>query len=169
MTKRNSNDEWYTPLTIVEKAKLVLGTIDVDPASNEITQQYIKAKTFYTKEINGLDKPWNGTVWCNPPYSASLLKKFTAKFLGEYELGNMKEGIMLTNSGTDTKWNIPLQKGVQLYTNGRISFMLPDGTYKDKGSRGQCFTYLGPNPLKFIKVFTEDNFCWCPNLSLLEK
>lgn len=53
-----------------------------------------------------------------------------------------------------------------MYTNGRISFIQPDGTEKGKGSRGQCFTYLGTNIDKFIEVFTRDNFCWCPNLSL---
>lgn len=162
----NKNDEWYTPTYILDKVREVLGHIDLDPASNLIAQQRVMATHYYTKSTNGLSHPWNGKVWCNPPYSASLLKHFTAKFLGEYELGNLKEGIMLTNSGTDTQWNIPLRKGTQVYTEGRISFLQPDGTEKGKSSRGQCFTYLGPNPTKFIEVFTREGFCWCPNIHL---
>lgn len=162
----NSNDEWYTPDHILEKAREVLGTIDLDPASSLIAQSRVNAGSFLTKEQNGLLVPWQGKVWCNPPYSAALIKKFTAKFLEEYQKGNMVEGIMLTNSGTDTLWNKPLAQGVQAYTIGRISFLQPDGTQKATGSRGQCFTYFGPNPSKFIEVFTRDNFCWVPNLCL---
>lgn len=159
--------EWYTPHNIIDLAREVLGVINVDPASNEIAQEWIKADTFYTEDINGLDKPWNGKVWVNPPYSAALIKKFTNKFISEYENGNMIEGIMLTNSGTDTIWNKPLQKGLQAYTNGRISFLQPDLTEKGKGSRGSLFTYLGPNPKKFIEVFTREDFCWIPNQHLI--
>ena len=159
--------EWYTRPEIIDLAREVLGHINVDPASNLIAQEWIKADTFFTEDTNGLDKPWKGKVWVNPPYSSSLIKKFTKKFLDEYINGNMVEGIMLTNSGSDTLWNIPLQKGLQAYTNGRISFLQPDLTEKGKGSRGSLFTYLGPNPKKFIEVFTRDNFCWIPNLYLI--
>lgn len=160
------NNEWYTPGWIIDLAKEVLGRIDLDPASNNIANMTVLAHDFYTKETDGLKCPWNGQVWCNPPYSPALIKKFTAKFLEEYESGNMKEGIILTNSGTDTLWNIPLAKGVQAYTLGRISFLMPDGSEKGKGSRGSVFTYFGPNKDKFIEVFTRNNFCWIPNLCL---
>ena len=163
----NQNNEWYTPPYIIDLAREVLGHINVDPASNLIAQEWIKADTFFTEDTNGLDKPWKGKIWVNPPYSSSLIKKFTKKFLDEYINGNMVEGIMLTNQGTDTQFNIPLQKGLQAYTNGRISFLQPDLTEKGKGSRGSLFTYLGPNPKKFIEVFTRDNFCWIPNLYLI--
>lgn len=162
----NSNDEWYTPPEWLLLAKEVLGNIDLDPASNVIANALVEADKFYTEQENGLNFPWNGKVWCNPPYSAALIKKFTAKFLAEYEAGNMKEGIILTNSGTDTLWNQPLAKGVQAYTVGRISFVQPDGTRKATGSRGSLFTYFGPNPDKFIEVFTRNGKCWVPNLSL---
>lgn len=163
----NQNNEWYTPPYIIDLAREVLGHINVDPASNLIAQEWIKADTFFTEDTNGLDKPWKGKIWVNPPYSSSLIKKFTKKFLDEYINGTMVEGIMLTNQGTDTQFNIPLQKGLQAYTNGRISFLQPDLTEKGKGSRGSLFTYLGPNPKKFIEVFTRDNFCWIPNLYLI--
>ena len=163
----NSNDEWYTPPFIIEKVYEVLGFINLDPASNKIAQEWIKADLFYTKEDDGLTKDWKGKIWCNPPYSASLIKKFTNKFLEEYMNGNMVEGIMLTNSSTDSQWNLPLSKGLQAYTNGRISFLQPDLTEKGKGSRGSLFTYFGPNPKKFIEVFTKNDFCWVPNQHLI--
>jgi phage N-6-adenine-methyltransferase len=162
----NKQDEWYTPLDILDRAIEVLGVINVDPATSEIAQELVQADTWYTEKENGLNFPWEGTVWCNPPYSAVLIKKFTAKFAEEYELGNITEGIILTNSGTDTLWNQNLAPYVQAYTLGRISFMQPDGSTKSKGGRGQVFTYVGNNPKKFIEVFTKDNFCWIPNKRL---
>lgn len=164
----NKNDEWYTPQYIIDLARKVMGSIDLDPASSEIANRIVQADLYLTKEDNSLLHPWKGKVWCNPPYSAALIKKFTAKVLEEVENGNVDEIIVLTNSGTDTQWNKPLQKGTQVYTNGRISFLQPDGSEKGKGGRGQCFTYFGNNPRKFIEVFTQDNFCWCPNLELIK-
>lgn len=165
----NQNDEWYTPPSWISLVREVLGQIDLDPASNLIANNTVQALNYYTEKTNGLDKPWTGKVWCNPPYSAALIKKFTKKFYEEYQNGNMLEGIMLTNSGTDTLWNQNICNGTQVYTIGRISFLMPDGSEKATGSRGQCFTYVGPNPIKFIEVFTRDNKCWCPNKHLIIK
>jgi phage N-6-adenine-methyltransferase len=162
----NKNDEWYTPVYIIDLVREVLGDINVDPASHSIAQEYIQANTYYTEQTNGLNKDWEGTVWCNPPYSAKLIKQFTAKFVSEFEKGNMTEGIILTNSGTDTGWNQTIKGGIQAYTFGRIEFRQPDGTSRGKGGRGQVFTYFGKNPDKFIEVFTRKGFCWVPNLSL---
>lgn len=39
-------------------------TLDVAAAPHNA-----KAPEFYTREDDGLSKPWRGLVWCNPPYS----------------------------------------------------------------------------------------------------
>jgi len=159
----NKNNEWYTPSNIIELAREVMGSIDTDPASCAVAQEVVQAGQYFTEETDGLKQYWTGNVFCNPPYSAALIKKFTAKMLLEYECGNMKQGIILTNSGTDTLWNDPLKTGLQVYTNGRLSFRLPDGTFKGKGSRGSCITYFGDEPNRFVEVFTRNDFCWMPN------
>lgn len=64
------SDEWYTPEWIIEKVRSVLGTIDLDPASNIIANNVVKASYFLTKDYNSLDNPWfcnNDTVFLNPP------------------------------------------------------------------------------------------------------
>ena len=66
--KNNSgNNEWYTPGYIIEAAKKVLGTIDLDPASSDIANSIIKANIYYTIENDGLTKEWFGNIWLNPP------------------------------------------------------------------------------------------------------
>lgn len=48
------DDEWFTPKDIIKAARAALGKIDLDPASHEHPQTWIKARTFYTKERDGL-------------------------------------------------------------------------------------------------------------------
>lgn len=31
-----------------------------------------KCAAYYTPEQNGLDQPWTGRVWCNPPYGRNV-------------------------------------------------------------------------------------------------
>ena len=164
----NQNDEWYTPKHVLERVRTVMGGIDLDPASCDIAQNWVKAEKYYTKEDDALKRHWYGHVFMNPPYSNALIKRFIKHLVDEYEAGNIKEFICLTNSGTDTKWNSMLQKYLQVYTNGRIRFIQPNGMEKASGSRGQVFTYAGPNPEKFIQQFTEDGFCWTPNLEFIK-
>ncbi len=46
--------EWYTPPEYTALARQVMGSIDLDPASNELAQTWIKATTFYTAANDGL-------------------------------------------------------------------------------------------------------------------
>lgn len=163
----NKNNEWYTPADILDRVREVIGTINLDPATCEEAQKTVQAEKWYTEEDDGLIQSWTAdSLWCNPPYSAKLIKGFTNKFRTSFEDGEFKEGIMLTNSGTDTLWNKNLHGFVQVYTLGRISFVKPGGIVDGPGGRGSVFTYAGNNPMKFIEVFTRDQFCWAPNSCL---
>lgn len=66
----SASDEWYTPPEYIEFAHSVMGGIDLDPASNEIAQHWIRAARYFTINDNGLEMPWHGRVWLNPPYGA---------------------------------------------------------------------------------------------------
>lgn len=77
LTSSESN-EWYTPLKYIEAARAVMGGIDLDPASNESAQQWIKAKQFYIKDDDGLHKPWYGRLWLNPPYGRKHHRCYSA-------------------------------------------------------------------------------------------
>ena len=62
-------------------AREVLGGIDLDPASNDYAQTSIKAKTYYTKQKDGLKEPWFGRIWCNPPYGSPEVRLLARTFL----------------------------------------------------------------------------------------
>jgi hypothetical protein len=86
-TQGTGNNGWYTPAEYVDLARSVLGQIDVDPASNALAQKTIRAATFYTKDDDGLTKPWKGKVWLNPPYAQPLIAAFADKMIAEIENG----------------------------------------------------------------------------------
>ncbi len=51
----SDTSEWYTPAKYIEAARLVLGGIDLDPASNEIANGWIKADRYYSLAEKGED------------------------------------------------------------------------------------------------------------------
>jgi hypothetical protein len=137
-------------------AREVMGGIDLDPASCEFAQKEIKAKTFYTREDDGLAQNWKGRVWLNPPYSTGLLDKFAEKVRDEYRFGEVDQAIVLTHSFTDTKWFhlLAVEASAICLTKGRVKFYGEDGT-KNSPPSGHVFFYLGPNPDRFAEQFSE--------------
>ena len=43
---------------------------DLDVAAPDGGAPLVPARRFYTVADDGLSEPWEGIVWCNPPYSA---------------------------------------------------------------------------------------------------
>lgn len=64
-----TTDDWYTRPSTIEKARQVLGAIDLDPMTSDLAQSVVQAERYFTKAQNGLDQVWRGRIWLNPPYS----------------------------------------------------------------------------------------------------
>ena len=60
--------EYYTQAYIIDLVRQVLGDIDLDPASCIEANKVVQAKYIFTKEDDGLTKPWFGKVWMNHPF-----------------------------------------------------------------------------------------------------
>lgn len=76
--------EWYTPSPFVEATREVMRAIDLDPASCEEANQTVKATRFFTEEDNGLEQPWGGRVFLNPPGGKGLVQSFWRKLVREF-------------------------------------------------------------------------------------
>jgi len=114
-------DEWLTPPGIIA----ALGPFDLDPCA-PIKRPWDTALHHYTVIDNGLSLPWEGRVWCNPPYGTEAglwLKRCT-------DHGN---AVALTFARTETKmffesvWN---KADAVFFFQGRIQF------YHVTGQRG---------------------------------
>lgn len=151
---RNSGDnEWYTPPNILEAARQVLGTIDLDPASSPFANKAVGATKFYSSKDDGLTKHWSGRVWMNPPYAKELMAKFATKLL---ESRDVKEAIVLVNNATETSWGqaLLLRCNAVCFPNSRIKYLKIDGK-KNTPLQGQMIVYFGDSPDTFKKVFSK--------------
>ena len=151
---------WFTPPRYLDAVRAVMGEIDLDPASSDIAQQYVLATRYFTEATDGLDQPWRGRVFVNPPYGHPLIRLFTAKMVESWQRRTIREGIMLTNSSTDARWYQAALKAcvIACLVQGRIAFLeIADGQLVPKRSTplGQTFFYFGRRPVRFAKVFGE--------------
>lgn len=66
INKESTTDVWLTPPTLINS----LGEFDLDPCCPN-NLPWKTAKQFYSLDDgqNGLELPWNGRIWLNPPYS----------------------------------------------------------------------------------------------------
>lgn len=153
-TSFTGDNQWFTPVDHIERARAFLGAFDLDPASSSLAQETVKATAFHTEEDDGLTKPWRGRVWLNPPYAQPAIGHFVEKLTGEVESGNVSAAIMLTHNYTDTTW---FHEAARLanaicFTRGRIRFVSPEGKLAAP-TQGQAFFYYGRDVPGFASAF----------------
>ena len=155
VVNNSTDNEWYTPSEYIEAAREVMGSIDLDPASNDFANETVKAEHYYTEEENGLLQEWYGNIWMNPPYSTALVKDFAIKLADS----TFEQAVILVNNATETTWfKVLISKASAIvFTTGRIHFRKRDGA-KGAPLQGQAFIYCGNNPDKFLNVFAK--FGW---------
>lgn len=151
----SNTDEWYTPKSIIDRARRVMGGIDLDPASCEEANSVVEATKYYTKEDDGLSLSWFGRVWLNPPYG-KLAQKFTAKLLREYSLGNVPSAVLLVNSNAlGAKWGQMIWDfDLICCPSARIHFWNSE-VARSSSTHGSLVAYLGGDPNAFIREFQD--------------
>lgn len=165
----NSTVEWYTPRQYVEAARSVLGAFDLDPASSETANLIVKAEKFYTVDNDGLNKPWRGRVWLNPPFTSGLIEQFVDKLLAEINSQNVTSAIVLCDNATETNWfcKLAARATVICFTNHRINFIRDGVQEKGSPTRGQAFLLFNGDADKFVDTFQI--FGWCTKPCPVEK
>lgn len=62
-----TSDGWYTPRWIFDGLGIMFDLDVCAPADGPV---HVPCRKWYSENDDGLAQPWEGTVWCNPPYSA---------------------------------------------------------------------------------------------------
>ena len=131
-----SSDEWYTPQSLID----CLGEFDTDPcAAPADVRPFDIARICYTKDDDGLSKPWEGIVWLNPPYSSKLLRQFCEKMARD------GSGIaLLFNRVDNLLWQEVIfpSASSMIFMRHRVRFIQPDGNAKSPRF-GSCLVAWG--------------------------
>ena len=113
-------DTWLTPPSIIRE----LGPFDLDPCAAPSPRPWLTATKHIELPDDGLDLPWAGRVWLNPPYGEKV-----GCWLQRMAMHG--HGIALTFARTETdywhKWIWPIASAL-LFIRNRLNFYLPDGT-----------------------------------------
>ena len=133
-------DERYTPPWLLARVTAFLGPDWFDPCP----RSYGNAPA-----VNGLAIPWQGRVFCNPPYSR--MGPWVAKFCGE----PFREGLLLTLANTDTRWFQPLFDFTILFPQGRICFLDATGGAMHRPPFGSALVYRGRRQAAFARAFGD--------------
>ena len=118
-------DEWYTPRWLFDALGIDPYSIDVC-APADLTHVTTPAKQFYTEEDDGLESPWHGTIWCNPPYSKP--EPWARKCIKH------DDGLLLVHIPMNAGWCVDVWNacsGIRLFQ--AMEFLRPDGTVQRPG------------------------------------
>ena len=149
LLRSNESVEWYTPSHIIDRVHHVLGGIDLDPACSLEARRFTRPVTSYSE--GGLEKPWFGRVWCNPPGGVlkgkSYAGLFWKKMMNEIVLGNIEHAIWfafnLEQFAVSQKYHeIKMLMFPFVVSSSKIPFLYPDGTLSKQAAHSCAFVYV---------------------------
>lgn len=152
--RETTGDDYYTNEKIIERARKVLGTIDLDPASHAVANRVVKAKRFFTIAQDGLRQQWGGNVWLNPPFSQWA--KWIPKILMELRSDRITQMCVLCAMRTTTSQqftDLLVSCDAIGITKGRIAFWGPRAT--GSPDDGHAVLYFGKDQDKFADLFRD--------------
>lgn len=112
-----------TPRWLIDR----LGPFDLDPCAAD-PRPWDCASVNYTAD--GLDLPWAGRVWLNPPFDRYVVGRWIER------MAEHRNGIALLHARTETEWFLPCWERAHsiLFFAHRIKFCRPDGTEQGANS-----------------------------------
>ncbi len=161
VAQNTGENEWYTPPDYLEAARVVMGSIDVDPASARKANERVGATVFYDAGQNGLLQAWHGNVWMNPPYAQPLISQFASALVEKFSAGEVDQACVLVNNATETAWcqRLLAAASALCFVRGRVRFLTPDDV-PGAPLQGQLVLYLGGRPEAFNEHFMRFGQVW---------
>lgn len=158
---RYRDDEYYSPPEIVKAATVVMGGIDLDPASSPAANEKVNAKRFYTADDDGLAQPWKARkLYLNPPYHTQQVGRFVTRLVREVREGNVKQAVLVVSCTTETAWfqEAALTATAIAFPRNRLPFWRVDGKPDGPGLLGSAILYFGDNATGFRSEFIRFGF-----------
>ena len=124
----SKTDLWETPQELFDELNHEFHfTLDVCALPENA-----KCSVYYTPQQDGLSKPWNGVIWCNPPYGKGVgewVRKALFASIGGATV------VMLLPARTDTRW-------FHEYIYGKAEIRFIKGRLKFGGSKNLSLIHI---------------------------
>jgi hypothetical protein len=119
-------DAWFTPPWVFDSmAPRVTFDLDVCAPRNA-AHRTVPAVNYFTEDDDGLAQPWEGLVWCNPPYSQP--ETWADRMIGH---GN---GVLLVHMPNNAKWMVRAQlAATSIRPIQSMHFVRPNGQEQRPG------------------------------------
>jgi hypothetical protein len=148
----SKTDQWLTPHDVLDRVRMVLGEIDLDPASSLQANARVGAKRIITAAENALVTPWNcenQSIFVNPPGgktgNQSNVVLFWQRLLTHRH--EFKHAVFMTFSlevlqTTQKLGHTSIGEMVHCVPAKRIPFVRPDGTRGPSPTHGSLIAYI---------------------------
>jgi hypothetical protein len=160
----SDSNEWYTIPFGVDQARELMSGIDLDPASSVEAQSWIQAQAYYTQVEDGLQQPWFGRLWLNPPYGKRnhAQKTYGAtvwvqRAIAAYQAGHVMQAVLWLRASGNAGIRALEQGGFPRVTLGRIPHAPPGANGMPQKAVGHdtAVWYLGPQTERFQALFVR--------------
>lgn len=160
LPNQGKTNEWYTPPWLFRRLDLIFA---LDPCAPPWpVARWLPAVKRYTISDDGLNQPWGGRVWLNPPYGidedgASNMGRWATELIAQYEADIVTAAILCVNCLPFAPWWKQLKNFPVCMTDHRPRFRKPVGVEPDKHgpTNGSAFFYLGPDVAAFVREFDQ--------------
>lgn len=142
-----TSDDCYTPRWVFDAMGL---RFDLDVAAPPGGPWHVPADRYYTAEDDGLTQPWDGLVWCNPPYSTA--KDWVARWIAH------DRGALMTQVASGQSWRSLLYSAADAIYIGRVDFTRPDGSVLKFGWTPICVAFRGVGTEPAERLAAADKF-----------
>lgn len=138
------SDEWYTPPYIFDALKM---EFDLDPCSPG-AGHWVPAKRVYTKADDGLNQPWSGEVFVNPPFGG---RNGHITWIEKFILHG--HGIMIVSALTSSGWfhDYAAKADAICFPKGKTKFIRADGSSGGQPWHGIALLACGPRSAVALK------------------
>ena len=158
----SGEERWYTPPLVIKLARRVLGSIDLDPASDAFGNSRVGASSYYSKGVRGggLAQPWYGKIFVNPPggvvpdpkggkrevsqarlfWDRLEAQRSNPAFVHAIYVAFSIEQLVRTQSHGEPSWGAPYFPFV--IPSARLRYTRPDGTEAEQPTHGCAVVYV---------------------------
>ena len=142
---KTASSEWYSPPRVFEAMGV---EFDMDVASpGAATVPWIPAKRHLTPAEDGLNTPWEGFIWLNPPYGLrNGMQAWLDKFVAH------RNGVVLLPGYTYTKWwhDFVVEVDCLLFPLFKLQFISPQSDGRNC-TLANCLTAIGENGTRALQ------------------